>query len=953
MLLWLCEIILNHLLCIMKQILLVISFFCVLISFSQKKTIDHTVYNDWATLKSQSISSDGSHVVFNINPHKGDGTLKLISNRSEKRSFERGKKPVFSHAGDYLYFLIDPGYDTLRKLEINKVKKDKWIKDTLAIFDLTNDTLSTYANIKSFKIAPEGFWIAFQQATNERDKKPEKKGFFSFLRKKEVVEECPKSKGHLLTLLDPRTGERKRFYDVISYEFDKKGNTLAFVTHQEFEKQDTVKIQLQDLSNLDQFPVIASYTEVGNYTFNNNGKLFSFLASSDTVKNNKVFDLFLWNIGASSPQLIIDTNRTDLPEGETVSNYYKPYFSQDGSKLFIGIKEIPTQEPKDTLLKSEKAQLDLWHYEDHQLQPQQLKQSKRRSRLSRQAVWHIENDNLVLLGDDTLRTSLSDKGNSNYALGRSSFQYEAANNWNYPWPADYYRVDLRTGEKELLKTNATYVHGLSPQGKYFIYFNSNDQNYYYDDLSTGDTKCITCYTQDTTIVWVRDVNGMPHDPAPLGVVGFTKDDKSLILNSEFDVWQVELANNNLRCITNYEGQFGNTKMRLKSWDIDSTYIDLTRTYIHGIDQDTKDEHIYKLSLLDKAPSLEVAMLTNHKILGIQKAKKGSAMIYRKMNVRDYPDLYLTDTTFHESKKISETNPQQDEYRWPTVERIEWTSPEGKELEGLIYKPEDFDSTKSYPMLVYFYELYNDRKHIHYIPKPTASIIYATEYTSAEYVVFIPDVRYDPGYPARGAYDCIMSGTDEVLKKYPNIDSTRMGLQGQSWGGYQTAQLVTMTNRYKAAMAGAPVSNMFSAYGGIRWGSGLNRQFQYERTQSRIGKTIWEAPELYVENSPLFGIPNIETPLLIMHNDNDGAVPWYQGIEMFVGMKRLGKPAWLLNYNGDEHNLMQNANRMDLSIRMRQFFDYYLKDEPAPKWLIDGIPATEKGKDYRLELLEVD
>src|SRR5690554_3563140 len=197
------------------------------------------------------------------------------------------------------------------------------------------------------------------------------------------------------------------------------------------------------------------------------------------------------------------------------------------------------------------------------------------------------------------------------------------------------------------------------------------------------------------------------------------------------------------------------------------------------------------------------------------------------------------------------------------------------------------------------------------------------------------------------YNSIMSGTDKILELYPNIDSTRMGLQGQSWGGYQTAQLITMTDRYAAAMAGAPVSNMFSAYGGIRWGSGMNRAFQYERTQSRIGKTIWEAPELYVENSPLFGVPNINTPLLIMHNDNDGAVPWYQGIEMFTAMKRLNKPVWMLNYNGDEHNLMINANRVDLSIRMRQFFDHYLQGKPAPEWLIKGVPAIDKGKNYGL------
>ena len=161
----------------------------------------------------------------------------------------------------------------------------------------------------------------------------------------------------------------------------------------------------------------------------------------------------------------------------------------------------------------------------------------------------------------------------------------------------------------------------------------------------------------------------------------------------------------------------------------------------------------------------------------------------------------------------------------------------------------------------------------------------------------------------------------------------------------------MTNRYAAAMAGAPVSNMISAYGGIRWGSGLNRQFQYEKQQSRIGHTLWETPELYIENSPIFHLPKVTTPLLIMANDADGSVPWYQGVELFTGMKRLGKPCWMLNYNGDDHNLMKNANRIDLSIRMRQFFDYYLLEQPAPKWLLDGIPMTVKGEEYRLELIE--
>ncbi|MBS1935659.1 MAG: prolyl oligopeptidase family serine peptidase, partial [Bacteroidetes bacterium] len=208
--------------------------------------------------------------------------------------------------------------------------------------------------------------------------------------------------------------------------------------------------------------------------------------------------------------------------------------------------------------------------------------------------------------------------------------------------------------------------------------------------------------------------------------------------------------------------------------------------------------------------------------------------------------------------------------------------------------------------------------------------------------------YTNGHPGKSAYDYIVSGT-RALVKQGFIDSTKMGLQGQSWGGYQTAYLITQTNLFAAAWAGAPVVNMFSAYGGIRWESGMNRQFQYEKTQSRIGATIWERPDLYIENSPLFHLQKVKTPLVIMSNDADGAVPWYQGIEFFTAMRRLNKPVWLLEYNGEAHNLVERRNRKDIQIREQQFFDWLLKGEKPPKWIKEGVPAMLKGIDWGLEV----
>ena len=253
------------------------------------------------------------------------------------------------------------------------------------------------------------------------------------------------------------------------------------------------------------------------------------------------------------------------------------------------------------------------------------------------------------------------------------------------------------------------------------------------------------------------------------------------------------------------------------------------------------------------------------------------------------------------------------------------------------------------MLIYFYEKLSDGLYNYTAPAPTPSRLNIPFFVSRGYIVFAPDISYTKGRPAKSAYDYIVSGA-QALSKKKWVDSKNIGIQGQSWGGIQVAQLITMTNMFKAAWAGAPVANMFSAYGGIRWESGNNRQSQYEMGQSRIGATPWERPDLYIESSPLFHLKKVKTPLVIMANDADGAVPWYQGIELFTAMRRLGKPVWMLNYNGEAHNLVERKNRKDIQIREQQYFDWLLKGEKAPRWITEGVPAVNKGKDWGFELV---
>ena len=244
------------------------------------------------------------------------------------------------------------------------------------------------------------------------------------------------------------------------------------------------------------------------------------------------------------------------------------------------------------------------------------------------------------------------------------------------------------------------------------------------------------------------------------------------------------------------------------------------------------------------------------------------------------------------------------------------------------------------MMIYFYEKNSENLYTHYPVQPSWSIINIPFYVSRGYLVFVPDIVYMRGLPGESAVNCIVSGA-ESLTRFPWVDADNMAIQGQSWGGYQVAYLITRTGMFKAAGAGAPVSNMTSAYGGIRWESGSSRQGQYEQGQSRIGRDLWNGTELYIENSALFRLPEVTTPVLIMHNDADGAVPWYQGVEMFMGLRRLGKPAWLLEYNNEAHNLRERRNRKDLTIRLQQFFDHYLKGAPEPAWMRDGVPSAKK------------
>lgn len=591
--------------------------------------------------------------------------------------------------------------------------------------------------------------------------------------------------------------------------------------------------------------------------------------------------------------------------------------------------------------------MDVWSYKDKLIQPEQKARLEELKDKAYKSIYNTGTGDIVHLHDEQIEfVNTGDTGEQQFMLGYTSSPYDVERSWEYPWLRDYYIVDTQTGKKDLILEGQGVDPYLSPDGNFAVYYNMKDRNWWMLELSTSTKRNLTKGLQ---VNFYDEENDIPARPQPYGFGGFTRDG-NVLLYDQFDIWSASLKKPKKPVNITLDGR--KTETVYRSLRLDPEHHTAATTYnkdllVTAFDEKDKSEALYSLDQRNGKKKTLIADGAHH--LGrFELAENDNNLLFTKENFQHFPDVHLLKGPKANVIQVTNANPQQENFKWGTVEKISWTAFDGTPLDGLLYKPENFDATIKYPLITYFYEKRSDNLHQYHIPQPSASIVNMSYLVSNDYVVFVPDIVYKEGKPGESAYNAVVSGV-EAVEELGFIDSKNMAIQGQSWGGYQVAHLVTVTKKFKAAMAGAPVSNMTSAYGGIRWQSGLSRAFQYEKTQSRIGKNLWEGLDLYLENSPLFGIPNIETPLLIMHNDADGAVPYYQGIEMFMGMRRLNKPAWLLVYNDEAHNLRKTKNRFDLSIRMMQFFDHYLKGAPAPQWMTQGVPAVMKGKDLQYDL----
>ena len=681
------------------------------------------------------------------------------------------------------------------------------------------------------------------------------------------------------------------------------------------------------------------------------GAQVAFLTNRDDFEADQPeFTLYRAGAPTRGAEPVADSGAAGLPDNWWVSEHGEVRFSEGGALLLFGTAPRPEPEAEDDTLEEDRVSVDVWNWKDPYLQPMQLVQAEDERKRTYTAAVHLDGGAVVQMGTMDIPTvRFAAERDAAHALGVTDRPYRQLLSWDGPYD-DLYAVDLASGTPRRIagKVGRFARATISPAGNYAAWWSGSERQWKVARLDGREP--LTASAEVPHPVW-DELDDHPHDPPPYGSAGWTTDDGAFLFYDRYDVWRFEPETGRTVNLTGGAGRAAEIRFRYARTDPELDHIPEGEALWEAFHDTQKQGGFYRGRTDQEAPAAEIVMADkSFRLRG--KAKEADRWLVTREDFREFPDLWVTDGAITDMQRMSDANPEQGDFRWGSTEIVEWTSNDGVELQGMLFKPDGFDPATEYPLLVYFYERMSDGVYTWRTPRPGGSSISVPFYVSRGYVVFIPDIPYELGYPGESALDAVVPGVLDLIDQ-GFVARDRIGVQGHSWGGYQIAYMITKTNLFAAAEAGAPVANMTSAYGGIRWQTGMSRMFQYEQTQSRIGASLWEATNTYLHNSPLFYADKIQTPVLMMHNDDDGAVPWYQGIELFVALRRLQKPAWLLNYNGEGHGLSRDANRKDWAIRMQQFFDYYLLEAPSPVWMEKGVPAIDKGTTLGIELVEPD
>jgi dienelactone hydrolase len=934
-----------------------------------KRPLTHKDYDSWRSIQGQQLSADGKYLAYVLSPQEGDGevvarnlatgkewrqprggrqrTTTFVRTSTRRLTPGRGlatsSQLVFTADSRNLLFLNPPSQAETDKARQAKTKPEDMPKTRLCIMELATGKVTRIEGVKSFQVAADNAGVlAYLRESGRAGNAPDETNPDATAPARQGRGRDPrraqrKVYGTDLVICRPIGTKARTVADVLTFTLSKDGKSLVYVVSSKEEGNNGV-FAINPESAGPPSVLLKGKGQYTHLTWDEKQSQLAFLSDKDEAGAAQPrFKVYHWDHNAPAAAALFGPADARFHKGMVLSTQAGLSFSADGARLYFGVAPAPAPKAENKAASDEdKVVVDLWHWKDDFIQPMQKVRAAAERNRSYRGVYHFKEKKVVQLADAALST-IALSQDSGWAIGSDDRPYRVlvGQDTNY---FDYYLVNCNDGSRRRLLRKQPWGVLLSPGGKYALFYDGKDWN----SLSIAGVK-ITNLTRGLGVGFGREDHDQPSTPPPYGLAGWCDDDRHVLLYDRYDLWRVAADGSGARNLTAGFGRKNKIQLRYVRLDPQEKAINLRRPLLlRAENETTRDTGFYRAGGEGGEPQNLIMAARNFSLP--VRAKNADTLVLTASTFDEFPDLLVTGTDFKDLKKVTNANPQKARLLWGKTELVCFKNADGVPLRGVLIKPENFDPKKKYPLLVYIYERLSQNLHHFVDPRPGTSIN-LSYYASNGYLVFLPDIFYTVGYPGQSALKCVLPGIQAVVDR-GFVDEKAIGIQGHSWGGYQIAYMVTQTQRFKAAAAGAPVANMTSAYSGIRWGSGLPRQFQYEKTQSRIGGSLWQYPMRFVENSPVFMADRVRTPLLMLHNDQDDAVPWYQGIEYFLALRRLGKEAYLFNYNGEPHGLRKRVNQKDYTVRLQQFFDHHLKGAAKPAWMEKGIPYRQREPDER-------
>lgn len=898
-------------------------------SAQQKKNLTPDDYGKWQTLSYSDISPNGEWIAYLVTSQEENDTLYVVNRLSNKTyKLEFGGNFELSKDNQWIAYQIGVSYKDGQKLQEQKQP----ILYKMGLLNLATGKKQVVQDVSAFRFSRNGKFLAISLNPPKENK----------------------DKGAVLLIRNLTDSSTHTIGNVTAFEFNRKSDYLAYIVESANIAGNSV--ELLNLTNYSLKVVASDTCKFSKLAWQKEGEGLAFYKSfkKENYEEDNAMVYAYTNIYKLPLLKVFDpTVGKLLPDSMRINSSSNLSLSDDMSAAFFGIKSWTAKPKKDEKKatdsskaktdstknvaakpapkKEEKlAAVDVWHWKDAEIQPRQKNTYMQDKELSYQAVWNIAGNSFYQLSkEETPNVNYSD--NKKFAIISTSKKYKPAFKEDY---ADYYLANTQTGEQKLIfeKSIAGFYTApqLSPEGKYAVYF--KDQQWMSYNTATGQTVNLTGKLNST--FWnVRDDH--PATKPPYGYGGWFKGDKELLVYDEYNVWALSPDGKTSRKLT--DGEKEEIQYRVNRLDFEDAFIDDSKpVYFSAYGDKSKKFGYYKL----EKGKLSKLLYDDAIFSRLNKAKDAAVFTYSKQDFNISPELYATEN-FTDNKRVAITNPQQQNYYWGKSELVSFTNKKGKAMQGALFYPANYEPGKQYPMIVYIYEILSNTVHAYTSPS-VRSPYNTANFTTNGYFIFRPDIVYDINDPGMSAVDCVVPAVEAVLKT-GMIDKNKVGLMGHSWGAYQTSFLVTQTDLFKAACAGAPLTDLISMSMSIYWNSGTPDQKIFETSQGRFDGPWYERMEAHMRNSPMFNASKIKTPLLIAFGDKDGAVDWHQGIEMYGTLRRMEKEHVMLVYADENHGLAKRENQIDYQKRQREWFDHFLLGKPAPDWIKEGVSYQEKMK----------